>query len=345
MSVWNEISHGHAASLFQRLATGYRAGLDLRSLWERESKGFRPALAHRARQVVQGLADGDTLAEALERTHGYFPPLTVAVVRAGEASGRLDQSFAKLSKYHGDWRRFYSSILYRLSWPLFELGFSILVIGGLILLMGWALSSSNHPPIDWLGFGWSTQTYFRAYVAFVLFVVGGTVGFVLAARAGAFGDWPIRFLLHLPVIGGVLKHTALARLSWALGASLGAGIDVRESVGMAFRAGNYPPANRQLDPILADLARGEPIYESFQRAGCFPDEMQQLISTGEIAGELPETLDRLSTYYQEKVDAGMQLLATICFVVCFLFVAVLIIAAIFYLFNTLVLNVYREFGM
>ena len=345
MSFWNEVSHRHAAQLFQRLATGYRAGLDLRTLWDREAQAPRPVLAHRARQVVQGLASGDTLAESMEHTAGFFSALTIAVVRAGEVSGRLEQSFAKLAKYHEDWRRFYSSVLHRLAWPLFELAFSLFVIGALILLMGWALSSSNHPPIDWLGFGWSTQTYFRAYLAAIVGGVGLVVGFIVALKAGVFGDWPLLLLLRLPVIGGVLRHTALARLTWALGAALGAGMDVQESVRLAFRAGAYPPANRKLEQILADLARGEPIHESFQRAGCFPEEFQQLVSTGEISGELPETLERLSGYYQERVDAGMQLLATICFVACFLFVAILITATIIYLFNTLVLNVYREFAV
>ena len=59
MSTWNEISHRQASHLFRRLATGYRAGLDLRSLWERESKSVRPSLARRARQVLQGIAGGN----------------------------------------------------------------------------------------------------------------------------------------------------------------------------------------------------------------------------------------------------------------------------------------------
>ncbi len=345
MNRWNLISHRQASRLFHRLATGYRAGLDLRTLWQRESETPMPVHSRRAKQVLQGVAEGHTLSEAMSQAGGYFSPLTISVVRAGEASGRLEQSFAKLAKYHEDWHRFFSSVLTQLAWPLFELSSAIIIIGVLILFMGWAMAGSQNAPIDWFGFGWSTQTYFTAYVAAVLLGLSSIAAIYVANQFGVFGNWPTRVLLVLPVIGGILKHTALARFSWSLGAALGAGMEVTESMKLAFAAGRYAPADSAEPQVLADLVEGKSIFESLKRTGRFPADMMDLVGNGEISGELPESLERLSVDYQERVESGLKVLSTLCFVACFLLVAIIMIIAIIFLFTKLVLGPYRDFGL
>lgn len=336
------MSNSAGAQLFDRLATGYHAGLDLRTLWQREANSVRPGLARSAKIVLEKIGSGATLAEAMSSTGGYFSPLTIAVVKAGEASGRLEQSFRRLAKHFENWARFRKDILVSMAWPLFELGFSILVIGALILLMGWALSSVNPKGMDWFGWGWGTADYFRAYVA-VITLGASFIGLIwLGIRMEWFGTLPVRLASMVPVLGGIMKNLSLARLSWALGAGLGAGMNVVESLKIGLQASQNSRLI-ELEPQIAEqIVDNRTIYESLAKTGRFPDEFLTSVSNGEIAGELPETLERMSELYQHRVETGLNLLRTITFICALLFVGVVLGGAIIFLFNKLVLGTYRD---
>jgi type IV pilus assembly protein PilC len=340
-----KISNGVGAQLFSRLATGYHAGLDLRTLWQREAQSVRPQLARSSRVVLDEIGKGSTLAEAMTKTNGYFSPLTIAVVKAGETSGRLEQSFRRLSNHFETWHRFRNDLLLALAWPLFELAFSIVVIGALILLMGWAMSGSGQDGIDWFGWGWGTWDYFRAYVACVC--LGLTIVGLLwiGNKLEWFGSWPSRFARYIPIVGGILHNLSLARFSWALSSALGAGMDVGDSL----RLGLHASQNRKFletEPLISEeIVGNQPIYETLNKTRRFPEEFLTLVSNGEVSGTLPETLDRASEMYQERVKSGLTLLKTATFVATLLIVGLILGAAILFLFNKVYLGTMRELGL
>lgn len=341
----NKISNRAGSQLFDRLATGYHAGLDLKTLWERETHSINPLLARNARTVLEQVGSGTTLAEGMARTNGYFAPLTIAVVKAGESSGRLEQSFRRLSTHYETWHRFRRDTLASMAWPMFELGFAILIIGGLILLMGWAMSSINPNGMDWFGWGWGTTEYFRAYVALVFSGLTG-IGLIYAgSRLGWFGSLPASVARYIPLIGGIMKNLSLARYSWALSAALGAGMNVIESVRIGLDA-SQDARLIELEPqITQNLVDNKTIYETLALTKRFPDEFLTFVSNGELSGELPETLDRLSTTYQGRVETGLNLLKVATFIGTFLIVAVLIGGAIIFLFTKVYLGALQEFAV
>ena len=337
-----KISNKTGAQLFDRLATGYHAGLDLRTLWQREASSANPLLARSAKVVSEKIASGESLAEAMRQTNGFFPPLIVAVVKAGEASGRLEQSLRRISQHFQTWHNFGRDVLVALAWPLFELSFSILVIGALILLMGWAMSSYDRNGMDWFGWGWGTREYFRAYVAVVC--LGLTcIGLLwIAHRLQWFGTLPTRLATFIPLVGGILRNLSLARLSWALSAALGAGMNVAESLRIGLQASQNSRFLELESQVTQEIVENRTIYETLAKTKRFPDEFLTYVSNGEISGELPEMLDRVSGIYQNRVETGLMLLKTVTFIVTMLFVGIIIIAVILFLFNKLYLGQIRE---
>ncbi len=331
--------------MFDRLATGYHAGLDLRTLWQRESNSGNPILARSAKVVLEKIAAGASLAEAMGHTNGYFSPLILAVVKAGEASGRLEQAFRRVSQHFQTWHTFRRDILVAMAWPLFELGFSILVIGGLILLMGWAMSNVNPQGMDWFGWGWDTWDYFRAYVT-VVFLGLTCIGLVwIGNRLEWFGSLPSRIATVIPLLGGILRNLSLARFSWALSAALGAGMNVAESLRIGLHASQSARFLELEQQITQQIVDNRTIYETLAKTGRFPDEFLTFVSNGEVAGELPEMLDRLSGIYQSRVETGLTLLKTVTFILTLLFVGLILGAAIIFLFNKLYLGTLRELSV
>ena len=106
-----QISQNQLSKLFQRLATSYRAGIDLRTSIQRETQSGSPAHQQKMKRVAKALDGGGSLAKAMASTNGYFPELVVSVVKAGEAGGRLDDSFTRLGKHYKDLVAFRNSFL------------------------------------------------------------------------------------------------------------------------------------------------------------------------------------------------------------------------------------------
>ena len=144
------------AKLFQRLATSYSAGLDIRSIYKRESESGGSAYKLYSRRVLEGISQGLPLAESMAKTNGYFPELAVAIIQAGERGGRLEESFARLARHYDSLVKFRSAFLMSIAWPVFELCFSVFVIGMLILIMGYVCDTGGVEHIDWFQMGLST---------------------------------------------------------------------------------------------------------------------------------------------------------------------------------------------
>jgi type IV pilus assembly protein PilC len=338
-----EISNRLGAQLFNRLATGYHAGLDLKSLWAQEAKSLHPGLARASRMVSEQLSGGSTLAEAMNRTQGFFSPLMVAVIKAGEVSGRLEQSFRRLAQHCEAWHRFRVETLRSLAWPLFELGFSIFLVGLLILIMGWAMSSVNPKGIDFFGWGWGTWDYFRAYSTLVCLGAIGIGLLIAGLQFQWFGSLPSRILRYVPLIGGILRNLSLARLSWAMGAGLGAGMNVIESLKIGVEASQDARLADVESQIRQSITENRSIYETLAKTERFPNEFLTLVSNGELAGELPEALERVSALYQSRVETGVTLLKIATFFATFLFVVVVVGGAVLFMYTQLYMGIIREF--
>ncbi|MEM9411652.1 MAG: type II secretion system F family protein, partial [Planctomycetota bacterium] len=136
--------------LFRRLAIGYGAGIDLKTIYSREIEFDTPRYREKSRQVLLGVSKGLTLAESMKATDGYFPDLVLAIVNAGEQGGRLEESFSKLADHYDSLVKFRNGFLLSIAWPLFELFFAVSIIGAVILLLGWLV---NDEAANWFGMG------------------------------------------------------------------------------------------------------------------------------------------------------------------------------------------------
>jgi type IV pilus assembly protein PilC len=135
----------------------------------------------------------------------------------------------------------------------------------------------------------------------------------------------------------------MVRLSWALSSALGAGMDVADSLRLGIQA-SQSRKFLEIEPrISEDIVDNQTIFETLSKTKAFPDEFLTLVSNGEISGSLPETLDRASDMYQERVKNGLTLLKTATFVASLMIVGMILVTAIIFLFNKVYLGTLREF--
>src|SRR5262245_19252466 len=124
------------AQLCRRAGTSLQAGLDARRVWEKEAERGGYTQRFYLSEVSRRVAAGQTVAEAMQNCHGYFPPVTCEMIDIGERTGRLDEVLLQLAENYEHMLKLRRTFLIGISWPLIELTLAVLVIGLLIFFLG-----------------------------------------------------------------------------------------------------------------------------------------------------------------------------------------------------------------
>lgn len=278
------------ADLYHQLAQLTAAGIGLPQAVEMQqrhppSASFRQPLA----QVVRRLNDGATFSEALQSLGRWLPVFDIALLKAGEQSGRLPHCFHLLATYYRDRAQLVRSLLSLLAYPAFIFHFAFLIFPitrfQKLFLEG-----------DLVGYVLQKLAFFAPFYAVVLLLV-----FAMQGRHGE--PWRAlveRWLRLVPVLGTARRSLALARLSAALEALIAAGVPIIEAWDLAAQASGSPALRRRVQEATPRLYAGETPAEMVNRSADFPPEFASLYHTGEVTGQLEESLQRLNGYFQEE---------------------------------------------
>lgn len=318
------ISQSQLAKMFRRLATSYSAGIDILKILKKETENGNSAYRERAKQVAEGVSDGKSLAQAMREVDGYFPDLAISVVHAGERGGRLEESFKKLADHYANLVSFRNKLLASLAWPLFELCFAILIVGGLMALCDYIFVMLEKKPFNWFGMG-STSGNVIAYFVLVSVLIGGLIVGFRGVALGWFGEMPMKIARRVPLIGKTIEQLALARFAWAMSVAENAGMNPVEVAQLALRATENYFYIRHEAKISRMLSDGKTFYKSFKSTDAFPDDLLIFVDNGETAGELAESMDRASQDFQSRADLNLKLIGTVGFVLTLLFVGLMVL--------------------
>lgn len=341
----SKISQKQMSKLFHRLAVGYKAGLDIRRLYLKETELGSPGYRLRSKQISDDIGRGETLSKAMQNANEFFPPLPIAVVQAGERGGRLDEAFRKLSDHYKSLVEFRTKFLQSIAWPCFELCAAVVIIGLLILVMGWIMEGNRGTPIDWFGLGLSVEGNFMLYCTIVLVIFGSLFALVFGSVKGWFGMAPMRIARRLPLIGSTIEALALSRFAWTLSVSENAGMTAVESGELALRATENFYYTILEEEVCKDLQAGNSFYKSLKDTNCFPDDFLIYVDNGEMTGQLAESMDRASNDLQQRAENNMKTIGTIGFIATLAFVGLVMGAAIIYLYYTMLIKPLNDFTL
>jgi len=284
------------AELYHQLGILIAAGMTIHQGLEQlklhpPSRALQPAIA----RWLDHLADGCTVTEAVGRLGRWMPSFDLALVEAGERSGRLDACFKLLALYYQERARMARQVISDLLYPLFVFHFAIVLFPFVKLVQ--------------------TGNFFMfvATILAVLVPLYGAVFFLIFACQGRHGEgWraALERLLHpIPLLGTARRYLALARLAAALEALLNAGVGIIGAWELAATASGSPALRRVVQSWKVPLEQGSTPSELVSSADEFPDVFRNLYHTGEISGTLDETLKRLHNFYQEEGNRKMRLVA------------------------------------
>jgi type II secretory pathway component PulF len=284
------------AELYHQLGMLLAAGMTFQQGLEQltqhpPSRLLQPAIA----RWLDYLNEGCTVTEAVGRLGRWMPAFDLALVEAGEKSGRLDACFKLLSLYYSERAQMGRQVISDLLYPLFVFHFAVVLFPFIQLVQ--------------------TGSVLR-FVISILMVLGplyAGVFLLLLACQGRHGEmWrgAIESLLRpVPLLGTARRYLALARLSAALEALLNAGVSILGAWELAASASGSPAIRRVVRSWKVPLENGSTPSELVSRAPAFPDVFRNLYHTGEISGTLDDSLKRLRDFYQQEGTRKMRLVA------------------------------------
>jgi type IV pilus assembly protein PilC len=313
------------------LRHGLAAGLDPVKLFRQQSQSGPGVLRPVAARIAQHLEQGDSLADALQEYRDRFPPLFVELIRVGEKTGHLEETFQVLEEYYDQvlsiQRQFRSAMTYPVLMYLAAVGIITLVI----LILGYLGGQGRAMTTDPLGLGLSGVSGAVTFAAVALGIPLILLG--LLKLAGDNTRWQSQleaFLLLVPRWGPAFLLLALQRCAVALRMGYQAGLSVPKVVRHALEATSNAAFTRNLSQAVSVVKKGGSLTEALQASGGpFPDEFYEYVQLGEQTGNLPEVMERLSHNYAEEAARQLRSAATATAWAIYLLIALMIILAIF----------------
>ena len=301
----------------RQLATMFAAGLTIeRSVQGLAADEKHPRLKKVLNKVVQNVRQGLNLSAAFQRHPGVFNNLYIAMIKAGEVSGNLDEILDHLATYLeniDDTRRKVSSAM---TYPIFMLVFMATMITAMFIWiipkfsevyaqLGSKLPKATQTLValsEWISLNIGAIILF----SFLFFLGIWTIS--KTRRGGLFID---TLILNLPVFGSLNKQSILNKFCKTFGILIGAGVPVLESTLLLSKVVDNRVYEEAILDASKDIREGYNISTALRRTEVFPSIMLQLTSTGEETGELGDLLDRAADYYYKQVNVLVDRMTTL----------------------------------
>jgi len=275
----------HVKGLLERMATDLDAGHDLSTAAAREV-------------TVSGL----------------FADYDVAMLRVGERTGRLTESFHALYTHREFMRGTREQVGAALRYPAFVIGTCLLamVVMNLFVIPQFAKVFRNlNTELPLL-----TRVLMATSDAMVQY--GPAMFVALAAGVFAFMRWKAsdagrlvwdRLLLRLPLVGGILTGIQMTRFTRSFSSSFSAGLTIAQALDVTAQTLGNRHVEARVRGMLVDLERGTTIAQAARNAAVFPPTLLQLIAIGEETGSLEELTAEMALHYEHEVSHAISRLS------------------------------------
>ena len=302
----------------RQMATMMKAGVPLVQSFDIVADGLDN---EKMRTLVIALknevAAGGGFAASLAKHPKYFDELFCSLVASGESSGTLEVMLDRIATYKEKTEALKAKIRKAMTYPIAVVIVAVIVTGILLVKVvpqfaeTFQSFGADLPGFTLFVLGLSNFAQDWWFIFVVGFVVSGWGYTQALQRSKPFRDKIDALSLRIPVVGGIVHDSVIARFSRTLSTTFAAGVPLVEALeSTAGAAGNaiYATAIRQ---IRDDVTSGTSLYQSIRSTGLFPSMLLQMTSIGEESGSLDEMLGKVADQYEAQVDNAVDSLSSL----------------------------------
>ena len=316
----------------KQFATMVKAGLPiLEVLGMLRDQLESPAIKEVIEDIRKSLEGGVTLSKCFEKYPQYFDNVYVNLIKAGEASGKLDVFLLKIVESLEKKEKIKKKIKGALMYPGIMFTVAITVSAFMLVKvvpvfakmyegMGIALPAATATIM-------AMSDFLRGSGGMILLF--GSIGFIftfryLVAKNAAFRYKWHKQVLKLPVFGDMILKSLLARISLILGNLSAAGVNLLESLEIAKSVSNNVVVTEALENVKKGVFSGDTLTKLFLKEPLFPPTFSQLISVGEQTGQLDEMFNSVALYYEEEFDTSVNNMSSLIEPIMIVFMGLMI---------------------
>ncbi|MES2729848.1 MAG: type II secretion system F family protein [Pseudomonadota bacterium] len=303
---------------FTHLQQLQQAGVPLLdSLADARDSADIPAMRDMVGDILRDVSEGTALSDAFAKFPQVFPTLFIAMVRAGESTGDMVESYSQLIRYLKWYDELSLKIKKAKRYPMI-LGGVIAIV--LVIMMGYVVPQivdfirKMDQELPWYTTSLiATSDFFKSYwyMIFAVFLV------MLAIHKSLYQmvlDYRLnvdKLVLKLPIFGPITRKINIARYTRTFGVLFAGGIDIINCL----RYSQTTITNRHLylslNKVEEEVSAGHPFSLALNETGEFPSMVIRMIKIGEETGNLRPVLDQVTEFYSRDVDEAIQSLVAL----------------------------------
>ncbi|MEU8814895.1 type II secretion system F family protein [Actinoplanes sp. NPDC048796] len=301
-------------ALFARqFATMTSSGMSLlRSLAILEEQTAAPALKKAIGELRAEVSAGASLSGAMAKHDRVFPRLMVAMIRAGETGGMIDQALEQVANSLEKDTALRGKIKSALTYPAIVLSFTFILIAAVLIFivpifenMFASLGGELPAPTQFL----VTASHNMVWIGPLVIIAGVAASVTYKQQMRTSADFRLKvdqLKVRMPVFGPLLRKLAMSRFSRNLGLLLNVGVPVMQALTVVGETTGNEVINRAMKDVQNAVRDGNTMSSALRNHPIFPAMVTQMIEVGEESGQISQMLDKVADFYDREVDSAAE---------------------------------------
>jgi type IV pilus assembly protein PilC len=317
LSFFDRISFNDVVYMTRQFSIMLNAGLTLIDSLEILKKQTKKKVMKRMlADLDKSLREGKNFSQALSKYPHLFSHFFIALVRSGEASGKLDQILNKLADNLEKQREFRQKIKNALIYP-------VVIISAMMLMMFFMMTFVVPKLLELydsfqVELSASTQALITVSTFFEtqwVWIIIGAVLFIFLLKRFLKSTFGKRFFdtysLHFPVFGNIIQTAALVDTTRTLSILIGSGVPILDSLNIVTDVNENVLFQDAFKRITAKVEKGVSVGTAMSNESIFPESLVQMTIVGEQTGHIDETLAKVADYYQSESELAVKGMLTL----------------------------------
>jgi len=314
---FDRISVADIAMVTRQLATLLKSGITLiQSLTAITDQVESEKLKRTFGSIKTDVNEGSSLADAMAKHDAVFNHLYISMVRAGEASGALDEVLIRLADFTENQARLKSKIQSAMLYPIIMLGVGALIMMILFVVVIPRITKifeqvKAELPIQTKLLIFTADVlkgYYWALIPLTGLAIWGFLRWKKSAKGRPIWD---RFILVAPIFGVVVRFVAISRFARTLATLLRSGVPVLTALDITKDVMNNVRLSSVVGEAREAIREGESIATPLRKSGEFPPIVVHMVATGEASGQLEVMLEHVAENYDFQVEQRVEKLTTL----------------------------------
>jgi type IV pilus assembly protein PilC len=307
----------------RQLATMIGAGIPLMEALEiLHAQTENPRFAIVLDRVVEDIRAGSDLSAAMSKYPTVFSNIYLAMIRAGEVSGQIDEILVRLAGYMEEAQKLKAEIKSAMTYPVVSLtmitGITLFLMTYIVPQFGTIFSQITDkngnplelPTITKVTLAISNFLVNQWYILLAL-IIGSVVGIQAYKKTekGAYQwDW---LMLKIPVFGQLFSKVALSRFSKTFATLIKSGVPILGALEIVSATSGNRVIMAAVDAARDSVREGNALADPLGRSPVFPPMVVKMIAIGERSGALESLLEKISVFYDDQVAASVKALTSL----------------------------------